>query len=257
MVPLRCNSLDDERQVPNSSFVLSQLRQLLADHDGHEEWRLPPERDLAISLNVGRRAVRRAMEILEAEGLIWRHQGKGTFSGKGPALKPQLLDSLASQINPIEVMEVRMEIEPALARLAAMRASPEQIVLLHRLVAKTAQAESADNWERWDSAFHRQIAEASSNRLMLALFDFICRIRQEPFWRRARARAYTQARHTASVDEHNAIMAAIANRDAAAAERAMRRHLGSINADLQSLMLGTPADGTEDVYGNSQRGLSL
>jgi DNA-binding FadR family transcriptional regulator len=246
--------LDEERPLLNSSLALSHLRQLLVEHEGHGEWRLPAERDLAVSMGVGRRAVRRAMEVLEAEGLIWRHQGKGTFSGSGPALKHQLLDGLANRTNPIEVMEVRMEIEPALARLAAMRASPEQIALLERLVQKTAQADDDDSWELWDSALHRRIAQAGSNGLMLALFDFVHRIRQDVFWRRVRATARTQARRIASVDEHVAIVEAIANRDAAGAERAMRRHLTAINANLQSLMLGASSDGIEEQHVEKEQG---
>jgi GntR family transcriptional repressor for pyruvate dehydrogenase complex len=89
---------------------------------------------------------------------------------------------------------------------------------------------------------------------MLALFDFVHRIRQDAFWRRVRATARTQARRIASVDEHVAIVEAIANRDAAAAERAMRRHLTAINANLQSLMLGVSADGIEEQQVEKEQG---
>ena len=41
---------------------------------------------LAAQIGIGRRALRRALEVLEAEGRIWRHQGKGTFLGPRPPL---------------------------------------------------------------------------------------------------------------------------------------------------------------------------
>jgi DNA-binding FadR family transcriptional regulator len=247
--------VDEERPLLNSSLALNRLRRILAEREMPGEWRLPAERELAVSVGVGRRAVRRAMEVLEAEGLVWRRQGKGTFAGHGPSWFPYQIDDLASRTNPIEVMEARIELEPALARLAAMRASPGRIASLERLVQKTAQADDDDSWELWDSALHRSIAEAGSNGLMLVLFDFIHRVRQDTIWRRVRAMARTQASRIASVDEHAAIVRAIANRDAAGAERAMRRHLTAISTNLRSLMLGASPDSAEE--GGSRDGIVL
>jgi DNA-binding FadR family transcriptional regulator len=68
----------------SSSLALDRLRLLLDEAAPGGDHRLPPERDLAEQLGVGRRALRRALEVLEAEGRIWRHQGKGTFAGPRP-----------------------------------------------------------------------------------------------------------------------------------------------------------------------------
>ncbi|WP_163269231.1 FadR/GntR family transcriptional regulator [Chelativorans alearense] len=229
-------SLDNVRS--NSSIALEKLRQIVREHRDDVEWQLPPERELALSMGLGRRAVRRAMEVLEAEGLVWRQQGKGTFVGRRPALQPQFYGNLAERTNPSEVMEARLQMEPALARMAALRCSNEDITALERLAKKTMAASDDDGWELWDSAFHRRIAECAGNGLMLALFDVVQRIRQEPDWRQLRAMARTSARRARSHRNHEEIVAAIASRDGAAAERAMRRHLSAINADLQSIMLG-------------------
>lgn len=45
--------------------------------------------------------------------------------------------------------------------------------------------------ELWDSAFHRAIAEAAGNRLMLGLFDAIDAVRREPGWQYLRELART------------------------------------------------------------------
>lgn len=45
--------------------------------------------------------------------------------------------------------------------------------------------------ELWDSAFHRAIAEAAGNRLMLGLFDAIDAVRREPGWQHLRELART------------------------------------------------------------------
>ena len=69
-------------------------------------------------LGVGRREVRRALDVLEEEGRIWRKQGKGTFIGPAAPVEPLALQGLVQQTNLLEVMEARLQLEPGLARLA-------------------------------------------------------------------------------------------------------------------------------------------
>jgi DNA-binding FadR family transcriptional regulator len=238
-------NLDSVRS--NSSIALEKLRLLVREHRDEAEWQLPPERELALSMGLGRRAIRRAMEVLEAEGLVWRQQGKGTFVGRRPALQPQFVGNLAERTNPSEVMETRLQMEPTLARMAALRCSNEDIAALERLAKKTMAASDDDGWELWDSAFHRRIAECAGNGLMLALFDLVQRIRQEPDWRKLRSMARTPESRARSHRDHEEIVAAIAARDGAAAERAMRRHLAALNANLQSIVLGGEETEPEDI----------
>ena len=100
---------------------------------------MPPERELAAEIGVGRRALRRALEVLEDEGLIWRQQGKGTFGGSQQISSTLRVNNLAEFTNPIEVMEVRIEIEPVLARMAATKATPALIQQLEKLAAKAKE----------------------------------------------------------------------------------------------------------------------
>lgn len=236
------------RGVSNSSVALERLRALLDAEGDRAEWQLPAERDLAGRIGVGRRAVRRALEVLEAEGRIWRHQGKGTFAGQRPPVQPHLIASLADRTSPLEVMEARLNIEPALARLAALKASPDSIAALRRIERKTAASMDSDGHELWDSAFHRHIAETAGNGLLLALFDCIDRIRQSPSWRRLRETARNRIRLRAYTSQHGDIVAAIARHDGAGAEAAMRRHLLALQANLEAAMHGEPApqDATQE-----------
>ena len=222
----------------NSSIALEKLRARVEAQSVSADPKLPPERELAASMGLGRRAIRRAMEVLEAEGLIWRHQGKGTFVGRRPAVHPYLIGELSEKTNPLEVMETRLQIEPPLARIAALRASSEDISSLEKLAQKVASAEDDDGWELWDSAFHRRVAECAGNGLMLALFDVVQRIRQEPYWRYLRGRARTPESRENSHRDHTEIVAMIGARDGAGAERVMRRHLAAVNANLQSIVAG-------------------
>lgn len=73
----------DETQG-NSNYALERLRALLRSDSLDADGKLPTERALSEVLGVGRRAVRRALEVLEAEGRIWRRQGSGTYAGPRP-----------------------------------------------------------------------------------------------------------------------------------------------------------------------------
>jgi DNA-binding FadR family transcriptional regulator len=220
----------------SSNIALGRLRALLDDSALGEERRLPSERVLAAQIGIGRRALRRALEVLEAEGRIWRHQGKGTFLGSRPAHTPANLEELAKRTHPLEVMDVRLEIEPALARLAAMRATNGDIERLLRLAEKTACSSDADGRELWDSALHRTIAEAAGNSLLLAIFDMVDRIRQDTTWQILRERARSSERQKIYVEQHRRVIAAIAQREAHAAEQAMREHLELVRDGLLKVM---------------------
>lgn len=216
----------DDLPHDNSYYALERLRELIGQSDFGAEGRLPTERSLAETLNVGRRAVRRALEVLESEGLIWRRQGAGTFVGERPDGWGEHVDELVAGTDIMEIMEVRLRIEPQLAQLAAMRAKPSEIERMRQLAEKTGQSTDADSKELWDGAFHRQIGQSAGNKLFLSIFDVVNRIRQDSAWQsiRERARNFATDPRT-SYEQHLAIVEAISQHDPARAGEAMRQHL--------------------------------
>ena len=213
----------------NSSLALERLRALLADLPATGEARLPTERALAESLGISRRSVRRAIEVLEGEGLVWRRQGSGTFAGP----RPGVLNGAAPQaVDPIEVMEVRLRIEPQIAQLAALRARPETIARITALVDRLEATTDADERELWDSALHREIARASENRMFLMIFDAIDRARHDAQWRALRARARSSTNFVTYQAQHRAIRDALAEHDPVAAGEAMRTHILTLHETL-------------------------
>jgi len=210
----------------NSHSALEQLRLLIEQHP-HEGQPLPPERDLVQRFGAGRREIRRALDVLVEEGRIWRKQGKGTFIGPKAPAQPLSLQALPKQSNLLEVMEARLQIEPGLAKYAALRATPEQIQLMWRLLDRMTQlaADDADQIELWDSAFHRAIADAAGNRLLLGLFDAVDAIRRDPSWQAVRDRARNQERLDIYDHHHRRLIEHIAAREPLEAARVMREHL--------------------------------
>lgn len=191
--------------------------------------RLPPERTLADTLHVSRPELRKALMILEAEGRITRHVGRGTFVCNAPpmALSNPVLDELADRTSPHEAMMARLSLEPELAHLAALHATPAQIARARALARELRAAETWPAYEDLDHKFHDLIAEASGNPLLHELHKILNTVRHTVVWLKLAPGSTRPAADYHSFDEHDAIVAAIANRDRQAAKAAMHAHLSS------------------------------
>ena len=212
--------------------VLTQLRAYLAHEGRLAGARLPPERQLAEDLGVSRGTLRRALADLEAEGLIWRHVGRGTFVGNRPVDTVQDLTEVARRTNPAGVMEARLALEPELARLAAIHATPADLDELAECVRESRVAGDWRTYEYWDNRLHRAVAQATANIVLLALFDGLNTIRRTVTWGRLRRfSAKPDAGHH-SFAEHDRLVHAIGERDSLAAAEAMRQHLRSVRDHL-------------------------
>jgi DNA-binding FadR family transcriptional regulator len=222
----------------SSKMALDVLRQMVVQYTSTPQRALPTERELAAEFGASRRAIRHALSVLEAEGRVWRRQGKGTYVGPTPPTASMTFAKLASRTNFSEVMEARLYLEPALASLAAIRASGDQMAILRRLVERTCYQQGmdetdAESIELWDSALHRAIAEASGNRLMLDLFEMLDAIRLDPVWRDLRHRARSNDRLDMYSHDHDDIVRAIESRDPVKAASAMRGHLRALQQALE------------------------
>lgn len=205
--------------------VRSYLLDLLNKGDLGPGGRLPTERELSELTGASRRLIRRVLAALEAEGLIWRQQGKGTFAGQ--PIEP--VNALAAEINdtsdPIEVMEARLCLEPEIAALCATRATPDDVARMWTLARHVYEVEDDEMTELWDSALHRLIAQCAGNRPLQTAFALLDDSRSTEGWRGARIQARTDRSLQESHDQHIAIVSAIEAGDASAAREAMRTHL--------------------------------
>lgn len=195
--------------------------------------RLPPERELMVSLDMTRTTLRKALEALERDGAIWRHVGKGTFVAASSGASPHdRLSALSKQVTPVHMMRARLSLEPAIAREAAINASDEAVRHVMRARDRAVEAPSWDDYEAQDDAFHRTIAEATGNVLLLELFDQLNQVRRAVAWNAVVRQAPRPPRDHSSFAEHRRIATAIEARDPTAAHTAMRDHLGSVSARL-------------------------
>ncbi|WP_195821370.1 FadR/GntR family transcriptional regulator [Roseobacter sp. MH60115] len=213
--------------------VRARLLELIKSGDLGSGGKLPTERALADRFGVGRRFVRQALDALEAEGLVWRKQGKGTFAGQPTDPMGDLAARITGETNALEVMEARLCIEPELAALCAARVLPEEVTRLRMLARRQWEATDAQAMELWDGSLHRLIAQCARNRPLLTAYSMLDKIRSNPSWVRIRAKARTETSLQVTHSEHTAIVDAIAAGHADAARIAMCDHLETRFAALR------------------------
>lgn len=202
--------------------ALDSLLAYIAQHRLKDGDALPPERKLAEDLGVSRRELRAALASLEASGRIWRGVGRGTYLGARPLKFAPTLRGLRSRTSPADIAEMRLMFEPALAGLAAAKATPEDLTELEKCAKRNATAKNDEEWQLWDQRFHLLIAQASRNPAIIALMEVINGMRVKPTQREKTTDQVTR-HHFAQ--QHQSIVDAILARDGETAARCMREHL--------------------------------
>lgn len=186
--------------------------------------RLPSERALAERFGVGRPLVREALRGLAERGLVVIAPGRGAFA-RAPqaadAARP--LDELLRRqgVTPREVVEARRMVERDAARLAAVRASEQDLRALRHAQATLDGADNLLERARWDVAFHALVARASHNQVVETMFASITGLVFELVLRSLGDPEVARA----GLPLHHDLLDALARRDAESAARAMEAHL--------------------------------
>jgi GntR family transcriptional repressor for pyruvate dehydrogenase complex len=226
---------DELADADNACAARTRIREMIRLGEVEADGKLPTERDLCARFGVSRRAVRRALDALETEGLVWRRQGKGTFVGQPPDPNGHLAAIIAPDTDPLSVMEARLALEPELAALAARRATAEDVARMRALAERACQAQDADAAELWDGSLHRMLTRIAGNPILSTAFALINEVRQEQRWQHERQRARSADLVAEYHRQHGRIIDAIDARDEDAARAAMRAHLMALKANLERI----------------------
>ncbi len=151
--------------------VAAQVREMMFGGSLRPGDRLPPERELAILLGVGRPALREALRALEVGGLIELRKGKsgGAFisSGSQRVVSAGMSDMLRLRSVPIsELFEAREWIMSSLVRPACLRITPEEVKALRENIDRAEQLHTQGRYEERINAnfeFHALLARATRN----------------------------------------------------------------------------------------------
>ena len=219
--------------------------------------RLPTERQLAVDLGVTRSGVRLALAALEADGLISREVGRGTFFSDTAFgntafgnTAGQAFDALretpgevagkaavypapaAMDFAPADVMTIRRLLEPQALPLVVMWATARDFAEMERCVAGGDQAVNYEEFETWDLALHRAIMAAAHSPLLAALYSVVESARHGQVWGDLKRRSASSQRRAVYQEDHRAIVTALRARDADAAIESMRTHLTRVAGHL-------------------------
>ena len=158
--------------------IVAQIRQQIVSSQLKDGDQLPNERTLAEQFGVSRTVVREAIKTLVKEGLVDVRHGRGTFviDGTSQALKQSLglMISIGQfgSVTDRDMVEIREILEPAIAALAAIQATAEEITILRELVAiMDASMNDVSAYITADSNFHVMLAKATHNALIPIILD--------------------------------------------------------------------------------------
>jgi len=213
--------------------IVKQLIELINNGSLKPGDRLPPERELAVELNVSRTAIREALRAMELMGFIESKVGGGTF------IRQITLDNvidpftvLLSQDKDVvlELIEVRQLLETEIARLAARRINENKLADLQNAVdLMSREIKNGGIGIAGDNAFHDAMAKAAENTSMAKILnmcgDLLSYSRQ--------ATLEIPGQPEKSLADHKEILDAISQRDEKAAAKLMREHLEKAYKNLK------------------------
>ena len=218
---LKVRSLNPEISIRDKAYEA--LKQAITEMDiyGHAGELRFDERQLSKRLGVSRTPVREAMTLLEREGLVRSVPRRGIF----------VIRKTKREI--VEMIEAWAALESIAARLAALRATEEELDSLEGLFAAFEgknPSEHVSDYSEANLAFHRQILRMGRNQYIVgatdALLVHLRAIRRLTIGQGGRAER--------SMIDHRNIIRALEARDGDLAERLVRDHTLGLAAHVEA-----------------------
>ncbi|RKF49429.1 FadR/GntR family transcriptional regulator [Paraburkholderia fungorum] len=207
--------------------------------------RLPSERELASLFGVGRPAVREAIGALQNEGLVITRRNSGTYvAGNAPEVLARNVEvaqapdgQLQSDYSPSATLDVRLILEPAIARRAAANKKRDKLAehYLSQMETLTdvSDPEQRALWNNSDRLFHRQLALMTGDALLARIAEEIAETMDQSLWKRIKDDGiFDPQRIRLYVAEHRLIYEAIVTGDADAAAFYVEQHIHRVKRDI-------------------------
>lgn len=220
--------------------IADRIRESIIDGELGADDRLPGETELAAQFGVSRPTIREALKRLAAQHLIRSRRGPGGGTFVNRPSSQQLRDSVTAtamaavsmgEFTSDDIVEARRELELLCGRLAIDQRSDDDLAAMHAEIAIQRDAALSDeDFCASDVRFHRALADASGNRvLQLVMFSVIEAL--QPVINMA---VYRHRERQRIVDHHQQIVAALEQRNTAAAEGALHDLMSYLEQRLEA-----------------------
>lgn len=219
----------------------------------HEQ--LPGINELCETLDASRTAVREAISVLVAKGMVASIPGGGTYIqplSSWMLLDPEVLCWLRESDMALSIiehlMEIRLIVEPEAATLASLRGNMVQFMAMKEALSRMSSGESLRTPEsiQGDIEFHNLILNTSGNIFIDRLRD-LCMVSVELVVRLTFERVESVE---VSIENHQRLLEAITSRQPALARRESKRVLSKTVKDLQQLNIPFRGDILQQLGGD-------
>jgi GntR family transcriptional regulator, transcriptional repressor for pyruvate dehydrogenase complex len=232
---------NSERTDRVSEVIARRIKKQISDGRLMAGHKLPAERDMARQFKTSRVSVREAYRSLEELGLLSIRRGAegGAFIAKfdhEPVRRSLSLILGLGKTSHNEVTEARMLLEPSIARLAALRARPEDIAKLELVLIQEEEEVRHTGADSGTTAgrFHRAIADCARNVPLVVLMNALADLTAESV---SALDAKIRTRHRRkNCEYHRKIFEAIRAHDGDTAYMLMVQHVGDIQDRVSRTM---------------------
>src|SRR5687768_9246525 len=221
-------------EVMANERVVRHVRDLIVRGKFRPGQRLPTERELVAEIGVSRTSVRAGLQALAAKGLLVIRHGSGTFVADGPPVldsEPLSLLAALHGFTRTQVFEARRTLEVSIARMAAERATAEQLAPISDAVSGMfAACEDPQAFLIEDIRFHAGVGTASGNPILASVVQMISAM----FYEQRRKTADRRRDLRPVAEAHWQIYQAIRDREPGRAAHLMSEHLIRAEKDQQA-----------------------
>ncbi|MGL4790416.1 MAG: FadR/GntR family transcriptional regulator [Anaerotignaceae bacterium] len=210
-----------------SDKLVGKIRELILTNKLEAGYTFPNEMVMCKQLNTGRSTLREAYKVLEAYGFIKRSKRGTIVNSKNCYVTSIPISNTIAETDFNDLMDFRITIETATARLAAKNATSEDIAAMKRLLIEMETVcDDMVKFSYYDSAFHLKIGEAAHSKLLSNSIELSSNLFFQGLLITSKIMGAATAE--ASMAFHYRIFDAIILKDSVAAEKAMMDHLESV-----------------------------
>lgn len=209
-----------------SHKVSNRIKHLIQKEKYKPGEKLPNETQLADLFGVSRPTIREAVKLLASQNIVEIVVGKGTFVSQNPGISndPLGLDFVVDKNLTLSLIEARQIIEPSVAKLAAERANQKDIKKLGNLIKTMKDVTNQHNvWVETELEFHRSIAKATQNSVIMRLVPII----QEAILKSFQYAPPSNLDHKEAYLEHTDIYTMIKDKNPQKAFQSMSNHMNN------------------------------